>query len=122
MATKFKNTITATGASFGSLTVNGQAVTGGGGGGGLTDLLDIDFKSAYSTYYHEISYNSGDVSSIDIWTDINKGTKLFTKVFTYQSGDLTQIVTTDEISNATLTKVFTYDVDGNLEKITRTYA
>lgn len=87
------------------------------------DIIDLDFKSAYNTYYHVISYTvDGDVSSIDIWTDSGQGTKLFTKAFTYLGGNLTQIAITDEISDATLTKAFSYDADGNIETITRTYA
>lgn len=92
--------------------------------GGGTDIIDLDFKAAYSSYYHEISYTSGNVSSIDIWEDSGKSTKLFTKALTYDgtSGNLTQIVVTDNVNSSTLTKAFTYDVDGNLATITRTYA
>lgn len=91
---------------------------------GGTDIIDLDFKAAYSSYYHEISYSSGNVSSIDIWEDSGRSTKLFTKALTYDStsGNLTQIVVTDNVNSSTLTKAFTYDVDGNLETITRTYA
>ena len=91
---------------------------------GGTDIIDLDFKAAYSSYYHEITYTSGNVSSIDIWEDSGKSTKLFTKALTYDgtSGNLTQIVVTDNVNSSTLTKAFTYDVDGNLETITRTYA
>ena len=86
--------------------------------------IDSDFKAAYSNYYHEITYTSGNVSSIDIWENSGKTTKLFTKALTYDgtTGNLTQIVVTDEVNSSTLTKAFTYDVDGNLETITRTYA
>ena len=86
--------------------------------------IDSDFKAAYSNYYHEITYNSGNVSSIDIWENSGKTTKLFTKALTYDgtTGNLTQIVVTDEVNSSTLTKAFTYDVNGNLQTITRTYA
>jgi hypothetical protein len=89
-----------------------------------TDIIDLDFKAAYSNYYHEITYTSGNVSSIDIWENSGKTTKLFTKALTYDgtTGNLTQIVVTDEVNSSTLTKAFTYDVDGNLQTITRTYA
>jgi len=95
-----------------------------GGGTDITDIIDLDFKAAYSSYYHEISYTSGNVSSIDIWEDSGKSTKLFTKALTYDgtSGNLTQIVVTDNVNSSTLTKAFTYDVDGNLESITKDYA
>lgn len=86
--------------------------------------INLDFNTAYSTYYSEITYSSGNVSSIDIWTTSGKTTKLFTKALTYDgvSGNLTQIVVTDEVNSSTLTKAFTYDVNGNLETITKTYA
>ena len=88
------------------------------------NLIDLDYKSRLSTYYHEISYTvDGDVDTIDVWLNNNKTTKLFTKAFTYNvDGDLTQILITDVVTGATLTKALVYDVDGNLEKITRTYA
>ena len=73
---------------------------------------------------HEITYTNGNVSSIDIWENSGKTTKLFTKALTYDgtTGNLTQIVVTDEVNSSTLTKAFTYDVDDNLQTITRTYA
>lgn len=87
------------------------------------NLIDLDYKSRLSTYYHEISYNvDGDVKTIDVWLNNAKTTKLFTKAFTYTNGDLTQILITDVVTGVTLTKALVYDVDGNLEKITRTYA
>lgn len=87
------------------------------------NLIDLDYKSRLSTYYHEISYTvDGDVDTIDVWLNNTKTTKLFTKAFTYTNGDLTQILITDVVTGTTLTKALVYDVDGNLEKITRTYA
>ena len=87
------------------------------------NLIDLDYKSRLSTYYHEISYTvGGDVDTIDVWLNNTKTTKLFTKAFTYTNGDLTQILITDVVTGASLTKALVYDVNGNLEKITRTYA
>ena len=45
---------------------------------------------------------------MNYWTDSGKTTKLFTKDYTYTSGDLTQIVTTDEIDANVLTETITY--------------
>ena len=87
------------------------------------NLIDLDYKPRLSTYYHEISYTvDGDVDTIDVWLNNTKTTKLFTKAFTYTNGDLTQILITDVVTGTTLTKALVYDVNGNLEKITRTYA
>lgn len=89
-----------------------------------TNLIDLDYKSRLSTYYHEISYTAdGDVDTIDIWLNNTKTTKLFTKAFTYNvGGDLTQILISDVVTGATLTKALAYHANGNLETITRTYA
>jgi len=88
-----------------------------------TNLIDLDYKSRLSTYYHEISYTvDGDIDTIDIWLNNTKTTKLFTKAFTYTSGDLTQILITDFVTGVTLTKALSYDVNGNLKTITRTYS
>lgn len=87
------------------------------------NLIDLDYKSRLSTYYHEISYTvGGDVDTIDVWLNNTKTTKLFTKAFTYTNGDLTQILITDVVTGATLTKALVYHANGNLETITRTYA
>jgi hypothetical protein len=87
------------------------------------DIIDLDFKSAYNTYYHVITYSSdGDVSAINIWTDDTKATQLFSKTFTYSGGNLTRIDITDGSGTTLLTKLFVYDADGNIETITRTYA
>jgi hypothetical protein len=87
------------------------------------DIIDLDFQSAYSTYYHELTYSpAGDLTAINIWEDNTETTSLFTKTFTYTDDNLTQIVVTNVVTSSTLTKDFTYDEDGNLATITRTYA
>jgi len=88
----------------------------------LPDVIDLAFKAAYQNYYHEFTYSGGVLSLIEIWESASKVTKLFTKSFTYTSGNLTGLVTTDLISSKTLSKTLTYDGGGILQTITRIYA
>jgi hypothetical protein len=90
--------------------------------GNVRDNIDLEFINAYNTYYTEYTYTSGDLTQVDIWETAGKTTKLFTKVLAYTSGNLTSVALTDEVNSNTLTKALTYDVDGNLETLTRTYS
>lgn len=85
-----------------------------------TNVEDL-FKDAYNTAYAEFTYNTGDLSQIDIWNNSGKGTKLFTKVINYSLGNISTINITDNITSNTLLKAFSYDIDGNISSITKTY-
>jgi len=78
---------------------------------GITDLSYIELELAIKTgqnSYMEVTYSGATVTQMNYWTDVGKSTKLFTKDYTYTSGDLTQIVTTDEIDGFVLTETITY--------------
>jgi hypothetical protein len=90
--------------------------------GGSGDIIDLAFKSAYSTYYTEYVYTSGDLTQVNIWETSGKTTKLFTKDLVYTSGNLTSVTITDEISSDTLTKTLVYDGSGDLITVDRVYA
>ena len=94
------------------------------GGGGSSDIIDLTFKSAYTTYYHELNYDSitTDLSSVQIYEDNTKVTHLFEKLLTYTSTALlTGISITDKVNNNTLTKTLSYDGNDNLISTTRIY-
>ena len=145
----YVNNLSATGKIY----ANGVEVTGGGGGsgidtevrsltadwdstyttvqtnsaswgGGTPDIIDLTFKSAYTTYYHELNYDSvtTDLSSVQIYEDNTKVTHLFEKLLTYTSTALlTGISITDKVNNNTLTKTLSYDGNDNLISTTRIY-
>lgn len=86
------------------------------------NLIDLEYKSRIPDYYKEFSYTAdGDIDAIDIWKNNTKTTKLFTKAFTYTTGNLTQILITDVVTGETLTKTIAYDGDGNVSSITKDY-
>lgn len=86
------------------------------------DNIDLLFKSAYNTYYNELSYNSsGNLTGVNVWQNSSKLTGLFSKNMYYSGESLTGIITSDILSNAKLTKTLTYDVSGNLISTTRIY-
>lgn len=84
--------------------------------------LEINYNQAYSTAYHELTYDINDkLTQIDIWQTSGKLLKLFTKVLTYTGDELTQVLITDEIASKTLTKVLAYDINGKLTSVTKTF-
>lgn len=88
------------------------------------DIIDLSFKTAYSTYYHELKYNSitSDLTAIQIYQNNSKSIYLFEKLLTYTSSSLlTGISITDKVSNRTLTKILSYDSMDNLITTTRIY-
>ena len=94
-----------------------STATGGGGGGTTVSedhrIIELEgmFKEAYSTMAVEYTYNSEQLSGIDVWTDVSKLNKLFEKRFTYSGDKLQQIVLTDLKSGYVLTVTYGYTGD-----------
>lgn len=86
------------------------------------DNIDLLFKSAYNTYYHELSYStSGVLTGVNVWQTDSKTTALFSKNMYYSGDALTGVITSDLLSNKMLTKTLTYDTSGNLISTRRIY-
>lgn len=103
-----------------------ELVGGGGGGGEVGVSVDLDamFSTAYENYYHTLNYSGGgDLTSIQVYDDALQTTLLFSRSFTYDgSGNLTQIVTTDEQNaGVSLTKTISYNGSGDITNVTRNY-
>jgi hypothetical protein len=101
-----------------------QTNSGSWGSGGSSDIIDLAFKTAYTTYYHELRYDSvnSNLSAVQIYEDNTKTTHLFDKLLTYTSTALlTSISITDKVNNNTLTKTLSYDGSENLISTTRIY-
>jgi len=82
--------------------------------------IENDFNAAYSTAYHEITYDGSErVSVIDIWENDSKTVKLFTKTFIYVEDNIYQITIFDEKSSLTLRKTFAYNLSGDVISITK---
>ena len=78
------------------------------------------YKSAYANAYKEFSYTDGNLSTIEVWTDASKITKLFTKTIVYTDGNITGVTLVDNDNNHSLSKTITYS-NGNIDTITVTY-
>ena len=91
----------------------------GGGGTGITSedhrIIEIEgmFKEAYAIMVTEYTYDNGAISSIDVWSNVDKLNKLFTKTFTYSGGSVQQIELRDLKTGYKITTTFTYS-DGNV--------
>lgn len=91
--------------------------------------LELAFKSASPTIQKQFGYDSttGNLNIITIYaydtTSASPTVVLFTKVLDYDSeSNLIQITITRLIDGATLTKDFTYDIDGNITVITSVHS
>jgi len=91
--------------------------------------MEMEFKTAYASYYKEFVYidggvNDGTLVSAAIWIDPVKTTRLFTKDFTYEIGgggkysNLAQTLLHRDSDSAQLLKIFGYDNDDNLASVT----
>ena len=96
------------------------------GGGGVSTINDLDelFNSARATYYHEVGYTAGgDVSAIEVYATSAKATHLYSRAFTYTSGNIAQVLTTDrQNSGVSLTKTISYNGSGDIATVTRSYS
>ena len=96
-----------------------SSATTGGEGGGITSedhrIIEIEgmFKEAYGTMVTEYTYVDGAVSSIDVWSSVDKVNKLFAKTFTYSGGNVQQIELRDLKTGYKITTTFTYS-SGNV--------
>lgn len=72
------------------------------------------FKATLASAYSEFTYEQRNLTQVDVWETPAKLTKLFTRVLTYTQQNLTQVVTTDEITETTLTQTFTYTISNDL--------
>lgn len=70
--------------------------------------IQQNYNAAYDKNYKEINFSNGDPVSIDIWETNSKAIKLFTKTVSYTDGEISSVVTVDEVSGRVLTKTLTY--------------
>jgi hypothetical protein len=91
--------------------------------------LELAFKSSSPTIQKYFGYDSttGNLSIITIYaydtTSASPTIVLFTKVLDYDNdSNLIQVIITRLSDGATLTKDFTYDVDGNITIITSVHS
>ena len=107
------------------IVARGTGSAGGSGGSGaytsgekLAMELEMEFKAANLSYFKELGYTSGDLTSLDIYTDTAKGTQLFGKTLSYDtSGNLANTLLIRITDSAKVLKVFAYDRDTNLASI-----
>lgn len=77
--------------------------------------MEMEFKAANASYYKELGYTGGSLSSLDIYTDSGKTTQLFGKTFNYDVNEnLENTLLTRITDTAQVLKVFGYDGTGNL--------
>lgn len=80
---------------------------------------ELGFDGLEADYYAEYGYSGGDLSTVDIYTDSGKGTKLWDIDFSYSGGDLTQVTVVRVSDSTTLTYAYGYTGD-DLTSVTKT--
>jgi hypothetical protein len=77
----------------------------------ITDVTNFELEMARKitgNSYMEYTEDSGNVTQVNYWTNSGKGTKLFTKDITYDSGNPTLVVIEDEQTGSILTTTIAY--------------
>ena len=82
--------------------------------------LEIEWSEDYPSNYVEITRVSGKVSSIDVYADNTKAVHIFSKAYTYTSGLLTQVTTTNILTGSTIQKDIVRS-GSDISSVTRTY-
>jgi hypothetical protein len=79
----------------------------------------LQTRLSKTIHYKKINFNNvGDIETIEYWDTVTKTTLLFRKTFSYNTDlDLTQVILRDMVQSLEVTKIFTYDVNKNLEAI-----
>lgn len=91
--------------------------------GPVSEALQVElaFDLAYPSNYKTLTYTSNVLTRIDIFDTSLEGIHLFSKVFTYTAGQLTQVVTTHLTTGHSITKTLQYS-GSQLENINQVYA
>lgn len=85
--------------------------------------VELEWDQLYPSFYTEIVYDINDrVDYVDMWESPAKVTHLFNKVFTYGVGSqISKVVITHVPDGQILQKDFTYDINGFVTNVLRTY-
>lgn len=75
------------------------------------------YREAYDTLYKEFNYDGTLLNSVEVYEDNTKANHLFTKAFSYNSGQLYQVQTIDHVTLKVYTKTLEY-IGIVLKKIT----
>jgi hypothetical protein len=78
--------------------------------------LEMLWSLAYPTPYKEYVYNiTGDIVDFNVYADNTKVIQVFNKNFSYlPNGNLQQITTTNTLTMISKTKIFTYNLTGEM--------
>lgn len=97
------------------------------GGISYGGVLSLDYQLILGRLVNQpslhkvLSYNSGNLTSIEVYNDNTLTIQLLDIQFTYTSDNLTQKVLTDVISGRVLTVTYAY-TDGNLTSISEVFS
>lgn len=84
--------------------------------------LELEWFHEKPNFYTEPTYDINNrITSIDIWDSPAKTFHIFNKVYTYNINQLSKVEITRVFDGIKLTKDFTYNIDGFIENVVRTY-
>ena len=83
--------------------------------------LEIGYNEAYNTSYKDFIYTGGNISEIRLYDTSAMAVYLFNKVLTFTDGNITQVIITDKITLASITRVYQY-LEGDIVNITSIYS
>jgi hypothetical protein len=81
--------------------------------------MEMEFKSANTSYFKDLDYTNEVLTNINIWTDSSKTLRLFGKLLQYDLDEnLIRTILRRDSDNTQLVKFLEYDIGGNLDTIT----
>lgn len=85
--------------------------------------LELQWTPNNPDFYLEPTYDiNNNLIRVDVYDTSAKSFHIFSKVYTYDlSGRVTQIVITRIYDSISMTKIITYNVNGYVQNVTRTY-
>ena len=84
--------------------------------------LELAWSANYPSFYSEPTYDiNGKLTASDIWDSAAKVIHIFHKAYTYVGANVTKVVVTRVYDGQKIEKDLTYDINGRLLTVTRTY-
>ena len=83
--------------------------------------IEALYKFASATAFKELTYTGDNITDVSIYTNAGKGSKLFTKIISYNvDNNIDSTSVTDEVNGGTITKTLAY-TSGNITSVSSSY-
>jgi hypothetical protein len=92
-----------------------------GGSSSLLSQILLEWNESYPRNFKEVTRISGQITQVDVWDSPDKNIHLFSKVISYLASKISSILITHISSGATISKSISYDIDGNIVSVDKSF-